>query len=53
MARPRRFLVASFLLKIDKSEDPEDQLVSATANMEAMKGKKSVASVGAGGLAHR
>ncbi len=37
------FLVAAFLLKLDKSEDEID-LESATADMEAMKGKKSVAS---------
>jgi len=38
------FVVAAFLLKIDKSEDPEDQLVAATTHMESLKGKKSVAS---------
>jgi len=46
------FLVASFLLKIDKSVD-EGDLAAAAANMEAMKGKKSLASsvlgVGDGG----
>jgi mannitol PTS system EIICBA or EIICB component len=35
------FLVAGFLLKTDKAEEAEDELVHATANMEAMKGKKS------------
>jgi PTS system mannitol-specific IIC component len=35
------FLVASFLLKLDKSDDEGDELAAATANMEAMKGKKS------------
>ena len=34
------FLVASFLLKLDRSEDDGD-LTGATAAMEAMKGKKS------------
>ncbi|WP_372727454.1 PTS mannitol transporter subunit IICBA [Nocardioides sp.] len=38
------FLVAAFLLKTDRAEDPEDQLVHATASMESMKGKSSVAS---------
>lgn len=37
------FLVAGFLLRMDKSEDDGD-LSAATAEMEAMKGKKSVAS---------
>ncbi len=49
------FLVASFLLKIDRSDD-EGDLSKATADMEAMKGKKSIASstlaaAGAGGVA--
>ncbi len=35
------FLVASFLLKLDKAEDEGDELAAATASMEAMKGKKS------------
>ncbi len=35
------FVVAAFLLKTDRSDDPEDQLVSATASMESMKGKSS------------
>ena len=38
------FVVAAFLLKTDRAEEPEDQLVHATASMEAMKGKSSVAS---------
>jgi len=37
------FLVASFLLRMEKGDD-EGDLASATASMEAMKGKKSVAS---------
>jgi PTS system mannitol-specific IIC component len=36
------FVVASVLLKLDRSE--EGDLAAATANMETMKGKKSVAS---------
>jgi PTS system mannitol-specific IIC component len=35
------FLVAGFLLKTDKAVEADDQLVHATADMEAMKGKKS------------
>ena len=35
------FAVAAFLLKIDKTEEAEDQLVGATHQMEAMKGKSS------------
>ena len=38
------FVVAALLLKTDKAEEPEDQLVGATHQMEAMKGKKSQAS---------
>jgi len=38
------FFVAAILLKTDKTIEAEDELVSATASMEAMKGKKSVAS---------
>ena len=34
------FVVASLLLKTDNAEEAEDQLVGATAQMEAMKGKK-------------
>ena len=43
------FLVAAFLLKLDRSDDELD-LESATAEMEALKGKKSLASsvLGAG-----
>jgi PTS system mannitol-specific IIC component len=37
------FLVASFLLKTDRADDDGD-LAGATASMEAMKGRKSVAS---------
>lgn len=50
------FVIAAALLKIDKAETPEDQLVGATHAMEAMKGKESVASAaltgGAGAQAH-
>ena len=42
------FLVAAFLLKLDRSED-EGDLSQATTSMEAMKGKKSVASGALGG----
>ena len=38
------FLVASVLLKTDKAEEADDELVHATASMEAMKGKRSIAS---------
>ncbi|RHW25764.1 PTS mannitol transporter subunit IICBA [Nocardioides immobilis] len=38
------FLVAAFLLKTDKAEEADDELVHATASMEAMKGKRSIAS---------
>jgi PTS system mannitol-specific IIC component len=38
------FIVASILLKTDKTVEAEDELVAATATMEGMKGKKSVAS---------
>ncbi len=38
------FLVAALLLKTDKAEEADDELVHATAAMEGMKGKKSVAS---------
>ena len=41
------FVVAGFLLKIDKAE--EGDLAAATSNMEAMKGKKSLASSVLGG----
>ncbi len=35
------FLVAAVILKADKTEEAEDQLVGATHQMEAMKGKSS------------
>jgi len=38
------FVVAAFLLKTDKAEDADDELVHATASMESMKGKRSIAS---------
>jgi PTS system mannitol-specific IIC component len=38
------FLVAGFLLRTDKAEEADDQLVHATTSMEAMKGKTSIAS---------
>ncbi len=38
------FLVAALILKTDNAVEPEDQLVGATAQMEQMKGKQSVAS---------
>lgn len=38
------FTVAAIILKTDKTEEAEDELVHATASMEAMKGKQSVAS---------
>jgi mannitol PTS system EIICBA or EIICB component len=50
-------VVAAFLLKLDRSDDPGD-LSAATASMEAMKGKKSLASsalaggAGAAGAGH-
>ncbi len=44
------FAVASLLLKLDKAEDDGD-LTSATASMESMKGKKSIASSALGGTA--
>jgi PTS system mannitol-specific IIC component len=43
------FVVASLLLKTDRAEEAEDQLVGATAHMEAMKGKTSIASSALGG----
>jgi PTS system mannitol-specific IIC component len=42
------FLVASLLLKTDRSED-EGDLAAATASMESMKGKKSIASTALAG----
>jgi len=35
------FLVAALILKTDRSDDAEDELVSATAKMESLKGKAS------------
>jgi PTS system mannitol-specific IIC component len=35
------FLVAAFILKVDKTEEAEDQLVGATHQMEALKGRSS------------
>ncbi|WP_372735034.1 PTS mannitol transporter subunit IICB [Nocardioides sp.] len=44
------FVIASIILKADKTIEADDQLVGATAQMEAMKGKKSsVASTLTGG----
>jgi PTS system mannitol-specific IIC component len=43
------FLVASVLLRTDKAEEADDQLVHATADMEAMKGKQSIASTALAG----
>ncbi len=47
------FLVAALILKTDKAVEPEDQLVGATAQMEKMKGKQSIASstIAGGGAA--
>jgi PTS system mannitol-specific IIC component len=42
------FLVASFLLKLDRNDD-EGDLAAATSEMEAMKGRKSMASSVLGG----
>jgi len=38
------FIVAALLLKTDKTVEAEDELVSATHAMEAMKGRSSIAS---------
>jgi len=38
------FVVAALLLKTDRADEADDELVHATAQMEQMKGKKSVAS---------
>ena len=46
------FAVASILLRLDNAED-EGDLTAATASMEAMKGKKSLASSVLGGTAAR
>jgi PTS system mannitol-specific IIC component len=44
------FVVAAFILKTDKTEEAEDQLVGATHQMEALKGRtSSVASTLTGG----
>lgn len=43
------FVVAAIILRTDKTEEAEDELVHATASMEAMKGKQSVASTALGG----
>ena len=43
------FVIAAIILKTDKTEEAEDELVHATESMEAMKGKKSVASSVLGG----
>ena len=46
------FAVAAILLKMDKTEEADDELVGATAHMESLKGKSSsVASVLTGGTA--
>ena len=46
------FAVAAILLKMDKTEEADDELVGATAHMESLKGKSSsVASVLTGGAA--
>ncbi|PKH44155.1 PTS system, mannitol-specific IIC component [Nocardioides alpinus] len=42
------FVVAAFLLKLDRADD-EGDLTAATASMEEMKGKKSIASSALGG----
>ena len=46
------FVVAAFLLRTDRAEDDGD-LAAATASMESMKGKKSVASTALAGGAGR
>jgi PTS system mannitol-specific IIC component len=45
------FIVAAFLLKTDKTVEAEDELVTATHAMEAMKGRSSIASAALGGAA--
>ncbi len=47
------FVVAAFILKTDKTEEADDELVHATASMESMKGKESIASsmIAGGGAA--
>lgn len=47
------FFVAAFLLKTDKADDEAaGDLARATASMEAMKGRKSIASTALAGSAH-
>ena len=38
------FAVAAIILKTDKTEEADDELVGATAHMESMKGRESIAS---------
>jgi mannitol PTS system EIICBA or EIICB component len=38
------FVVGAILLKMDRADEPEGDLAGATAQMESMKGKKSIAS---------
>ena len=45
------FLIGAVLLKTDRSDDSDD-LAGATAQMESMKGKKSIASSALGGSTH-
>ncbi len=45
------FVVAALLLKTDRAEEADDELVHATAAMEGMKGKKSLASSALAGSA--
>jgi PTS system mannitol-specific IIC component len=45
------FLVGAALLKMDRSDDAEGDLADATAQMESLKGKKSIASSTLGGTA--
>ena len=48
------FLVSAMLLRTDRTVEADDELVHATASMESMKGKKSIASaaLAGGALAH-
>ena len=43
------FVVAAFILKTDKTEEADDELVHATTSMESMKGRSSIASSLTGG----
>ena len=43
------FLVAAMLLRTDRTVEADDELVHATASMESMKGKKSIASAALAG----